>query len=217
MADGVLLLVDAFEGPMPQTRFVLQKALQLNLKPVVVINKVDRPAVAARTRCSTRSSSSSSSWGQRRAARLPRRLRLRAATAGPSASWRTSGRPDAAAGHDRRHVPPPQHQDGPLQMLVAAMDHSDYVGRIGIGRVVRGTLRAKAAGGAAQARRQPARDREAALRLRQPRATGGRAVGCGDICAVVGLDDVDIGDTLADPEHPEPLPIIAVDEPDPDR
>ena len=113
------------------------------------------------------------------------------------------------------HVPAPQVQEGPLQMLVAAMDHSDYVGRIGVGRIVRGTLKAKQP--VVLFKRDGSEVKTQArqlLRFRQP-GHGARSteVQCGDICAVVGLEGVDIGDTLADAEHPEPLDIIAVDDP----
>ncbi|MEZ4386536.1 MAG: translational GTPase TypA [Candidatus Krumholzibacteriia bacterium] len=214
MADGVLLLVDAFEGPMPQTRFVLQKALQLNLVPLVIINKVDRA-------------------GTRPAEVLDEVFDLFVDLGASDAQLDfrgvyASGRDGWAVGEledERRdlspllemivkHIPAPKQQDGPLQMLIAAMDHSDYVGRIGIGRIVRGELRAK----------QPVALVKRDGRIVKTKAATvytfenlGRAeaerVGCGDICAIVGLEDVDIGDTVADVNAPEPLPLIAVDEP----
>ncbi|MFH1845795.1 MAG: translational GTPase TypA [bacterium] len=214
MADGVLLLVDSFEGPMPQTRFVLQKALQLNLKPLVVINKVDRKEARPHEVldevfnlfCELNASDD--------------QLDFRGVYASGRNGWAVDELEDERRDLDPlldmivQHIPPPPVQEGPVQMLVAAMDHSDFVGRIGIGRIMRGRL--------------CSRDKVVLLKRDGRQVTTvvkqlfvfenlGRKevaeVGCGDICAVVGLDDVDIGDTLADPEHPEPLPIIAVDEP----
>ena len=214
MADGVLLLVDAFEGPMPQTRFVLQKAMKLNLKPVVVINKVDRT-------------------NSRPAEVLDEifNLFLELEATDDQLDFRgvyAAGRDGWAVGEleDERkdlsplldmiiaHVPGPQVQEGPLQMLVAAMDHSDYVGRIGVGRVVRGTLKAKQP--LVLCKRDGSEVKTMARQLFVFDNLGRREVKevqCGDICAVVGLEGVDIGDTLADAEHPEPLKIIDVDDP----
>jgi len=214
MADGVLLLVDAFEGPMPQTRFVLQKAMQLNLKPVVVINKVDRK-------------------GARPHEVLDEifNLFVELDANDDQLDFRgvyAAGRDGWAIGElgDPRenlfplldmiidHVPAPEHKEGPLQMLVAAMDHSDYVGRIGVGRIVRGSLKAKQP--VVLIKRDGTEVKTQAKRL-YVFDNLGRAevteVGCGDICAVVGLEGVDIGDTLADAETPEPLPLITVDDP----
>ena len=214
MADGVLLLVDAFEGPMPQTRFVLQKAMQLDLKPVVVINKVDRPNARPHEVLDEVFN-----------------LFLELGASDEQLDFRgvyASGRDGWAVGElddERRdlaplldmivaHVPPPVRVEGPLQMLVAAMDHSDYVGRIGVGRVVRGGIRAKQP--VVLIKRDGSEVKTSARRLYvfdNLGKTETEAVACGDICAVVGLEDVDIGDTIADPEHPEPLPLIAVDDP----
>lgn len=214
MADGVLLLVDAFEGPMPQTRFVLQKAMQLNLRPVVVINKVDRK-------------------GARPDEVLDEifNLFVELDASDEQLDFRgvyAAGRDGWAVGEleDERvnlfplldmiieHVPAPVIQEGPTQMLVAAMDHSDYVGRIGVGRIVRGSLRAKQP--VSLIKRDGSEHRTQVKRL-YVFDNLGRAeveeVQCGDICAVVGLDNPDIGDTLADFEHPEPLAVISVDDP----
>jgi GTP-binding protein len=214
MADGVLLLVDSFEGPMPQTRFVLQKAMHLRLKPLVVINKVDR----AQARPHEVLDEVFNLFCELDA--TDDQLDFRGVYAAGREGWAVGEleeeRRDLSPLLDMivQHIPPPQIQAGPLQMLVAAMDHNDFVGRIGIGRLERGRL--------------GARDRVVLLKRDGRRVTttvkelfvfdnlGRRKVdevGCGDICAVVGLEDVDIGDTLADPEQPEPLPIIAVDEP----
>jgi GTP-binding protein len=214
MADGVLLLVDAFEGPMPQTRFVLQKALQLDLVPVVVINKVDR----------------SQSRGREVLDEIfdlfielgasDRQLDFRGVYASGREGWAIDEledeRRDLTPLLDMivRHIPAPPVQEGPLQMLVAAMDHNDYVGRIAVGRIVRGTLTPRQR--VVLLKRDGSHRQTAIKQLFTFDNLGRREaarVDCGDICAVVGLDDVDIGDTLADPDHPEPLPIIAVDEP----
>ncbi len=214
MADSVLLLVDAFEGPMPQTRFVLQKALQLNLKPLVVINKVDRHNARPHEVldeifhlfCELNANDE--------------QLDFRGVYAAGRDGWAIGELNDERVNLFPlldmivKHVPAPEVQAGPLQMLVAAMDHSDYVGRIGIGRIMRGSLKTKDKVAIlkrdgtvvqSQIKRLYVFDNLGKLEVQE--------VGCGDICAVVGLDSVDIGDTLADPEHPEPLPLIAVDEP----
>jgi GTP-binding protein len=214
MADGVLLLVDAFEGPMPQTRFVLQKALHLGLTPVVVINKVDRP----HARPHEVLDEVFDLFTQLDA--TDEQLDFAAVYASGRDGWAAleleDPREDLGPLLDRivEVVPAPAVVDGPLQMLVAAMDHSNFLGRIGVGRIVRGAL--------------AVRDRVTLLKRDGSRVDtqvkqlfvfddlGRReveSVGCGDVCAVVGLDDVDIGDTIADVEQPEPLPIIAVDEP----
>ncbi|MBU0743634.1 translational GTPase TypA [bacterium] len=214
MADGVLLLVDAFEGPMPQTRFVLQKALQLNLKPVVVINKVDRKDARPHEIldevfslfCELNANDE--------------QLDFRGVYAAGRDGWAVAELEDARENLFPlldmiiAHIPAPTVREGPLQMLVAAMDHSDYVGRIGVGRIERGTLRSKDR--VAMLKRDGSNVVSPIKKLFVFDNLGRREVDevqCGDICAVVGLEDVDIGDTLADPHNPEPLPIIAVDEP----
>jgi len=214
MADGVLLLVDAFEGPMPQTRFVLQKALQLHLKPIVVVNKVDRANARP---------------GEVHDEVLDLFIELDAdedqcdfptAYAAGRDGWAVANLNDARENLSPlldmivAHIPEPDETAGPVQMLCTALDHSDYVGRIGIGRVFRGYLKA---GQQVSVIRRDGSTREAAIKqLFQFDGLGRREVErveCGDICAVVGLADVEIGDTLADPEQPEPLPLIAMDEP----
>jgi GTP-binding protein len=214
MADSVLLLVDAFEGPMPQTRFVLQKALQLNLKPVVVINKIDRKNTRPHEVldeifhlfCELDATDD--------------QLDFRGVYAAGRDGWAVGELDDERVNLFPlldmivAHVPAPEIVEGPLQMLVAAMDHSDYVGRIGIGRIMRGSLKAKDK--VAILKRDGSIVQSQVKRLYVFDNLGKaevKEVGCGDICAVVGLDSVDIGDTLADPEHPDPLPLIAVDEP----
>jgi GTP-binding protein len=214
MADGVLLLVDAFEGPMPQTRFVLQKALHLNLKPVVVINKVDRPQSRPHEVldeifnlfCELKATDA--------------QLDFRGVYAAGREGWAVGEiedeRRDLSPLLDMiiEHVPAPRVQEGPLQLLIAAMDHNDFVGRIGIGRIVRGRLGAEDI--VAVLKRNGSREKTVVKQLFVFDNLGRREVAeveCGDICAVVGLENVDIGDTLSDPEHMEPLPLISVDEP----
>jgi GTP-binding protein len=214
MADGVLLLVDAFEGPMPQTRFVLQKALELHLKPVVLINKVDRdqarPADVLDELLSLFIDLDADED----------QLDFPYVYASGRDGWAVTKLTDA---HENlrpllemivEHIPPPEMKTGPLQMLVTAMDHSDYVGRIGIGRVVRGELRAEDA--VALLKRDGSQQKATVQQLFVFDDLGRRevdAVGCGDICAVVGVTGVDIGDTIADIDQPEMLPLISVDEP----
>ena len=214
MADGVLLLVDAFEGPMPQTRFVLQKALQLDLKPVVVINKVDRPNARPHEVldevfnlfCELEANDD--------------QLDFCGVYAAGRDGWAvgelTEERRDLGPLLDMiiEHVPAPPVIEGPLQMLIAAMDHNDYVGRIGIGRVVRGSIGVEER--VALLKRDGRSESAVVKQLFVFDNLGRREVDrveCGDICAVVGLEGVDIGDTLADRENPEPLPLITVDEP----
>ncbi|MFH1681480.1 MAG: translational GTPase TypA [Candidatus Eisenbacteria bacterium] len=214
MADGVLLLVDAFEGPMPQTRFVLQKALHLNLKPVVVINKVDRPQARPHEVldevfslfCELKATD----------AQLDFRGVYAAGREGWAVGEMEDERRDLSPLLDMiiEHVPAPRVQEGPLQLLIAAMDHSDYVGCIGIGRIVRGRLRAEDT--VAVLKRDGSQEKALVKQLFVFDNLGRREVAeveCGDICAVVGMENVDIGDTLSDPEHMEPLPLISVDEP----
>jgi len=214
MADGVLLLVDAFEGPMPQTRFVLQKALQLHLKPIVVINKVDRTNARPE---------------EVHDEVLDLFIELDAdedqcdfptAYAAGRDGWAVANLDDSRENLTPllemivAHIPEPAEVAGPVQMLCTALDHSDYVGRIGIGRVFRGYLKT---GQLVTVIRRDGSTREAPIKqLFRFDGLGRREVErveCGDICAVVGLADVEIGDTLSDPEQPEPLPLIAMDEP----
>ncbi len=214
MADGVLLLVDAFEGPMPQTRFVLQKAMKLNLKPVVVINKVDRH----NARPEEVLDEIFNLFLELEA--TDDQLDFRGVYAAGRDGWAVGEledeRKDLSPLLDMiiAHVPGPEILDGPLQMLVAAMDHSDYVGRIGVGRIVRGTLKVKQP--VVLCKRDGKVVKTLARQLFLFDNLGRREVKevqCGDICAVVGLEGVDIGDTLADAEHPEALQIIEIDDP----
>ena len=213
MADGVLLLVDALEGPMPQTRFVLSKAIELDLKPIVVINKVDkancRPdevheavfdlmyhlnATEEQLGFETLYGSSKHGWMSR--------------------DWREP-RTDITELLDAilREIPEAPSAEGPVQMQIASLDYSNYVGRIAIGRVYRGSL--------VEGRDYAlcVQDGVFKVRIKELYVFQGMgrervaSVSCGDLCAVVGLDEFEIGDTLADLQSPEALPRIVVDEP----
>ncbi|MFH1142977.1 MAG: GTP-binding protein, partial [Candidatus Eisenbacteria bacterium] len=214
MADGVLLLVDAFEGPMPQTRFVLQKALALHLKPVVVVNKVDRD----RARPTEVLDELLDLFIDLNADddQLDFPYVFASGRDGWAVTTLTDTRQNLAPLLEMivEHIPPPEMKAGPLQMLVTAMDHNDYVGRIGIGRIVRGELHTKDT--VALLKRDGSQQEAIVQQLFVFDNLGRRevdAVGCGDICAVTGVVGVDIGDTLADVEQPEVLPLITVDEP----
>ncbi len=214
MADGVLLLVDAFEGPMPQTRFVLEKALHLHLRPIVVINKIDRP--------------------DNRPAEVldevydlfidldadDEQLDFPVVYASGRSGWAVNDLGDPRTDLTplletiMSHIPAPPINDGPVQMQITSLDYNDYVGRIGIGRVFRGRLRPgvpltliKRSGVEKPVKAQQLFLFEGLGRIDAKEVTSG------DICAVVGVEDIDIGDTICDPEHPEPLPILAIDEP----
>ena len=214
LADGVILLVDSAEGPMPQTRFVLDKALQLNLRPVVVINKIDKPDArpdAVHDKVFDLFCELNASDEQ---------LDFPVLYASGRDGWavrelddpRESIYPllDAII----EFVPAPPKVDGPVQCQVATLDYSNFVGRIGIGRVYRGTLDT----------RKPLvivkRDgRTEPVQVKQLFTFEGigrketSVVECGDLCAIVGISDIDISDTICDAEQPEAMPVIAIDEP----
>jgi GTP-binding protein len=214
MADGCLLLVDAFEGPMPQTRFVLQKALQIGLKPIVVINKVDKPncrpdevqeavfelmfnldATEEQLDFPTIYGSAKNNW--------------------MSTDWKNQTENifpllDTII----EHIPAPPALEGTPQMLITSLDFSSYVGRIAVGRVHRGTLRE------GQDIALVKRDRTVVKqRIKQLQTftglgrTAAQEVHSGDICAIIGLENFEIGDSICDLENPEPLDPIAIDEP----
>ena len=214
MADGVLLLVDAFEGPMPQTRFVLQKALELNLKPIVVINKVDklncRPdevqeevfdlmlnldATEEQLDFQTIYGSAKNGW--------------------MSTDWHKPTT-DLTALMDTiiEHVPAPEMLDGTPQMLITSLDYSPYLGRIAVGRVHRGAL--KNGQNVTLAKKDGSKVR-CKIKELHTFAGMGRAkvdeVNSGDICALIGIEGFEIGDTICDYENPEALDPIAIDEP----
>ncbi|MDE6175973.1 MAG: translational GTPase TypA, partial [Paramuribaculum sp.] len=214
MADGCLLLVDAFEGPMPQTRFVLQKAIQMGLKPVVVINKVDKPncrpdevqemvfdlmfnleATEEQLDFPTVYGSAKQGW--------------------MSTDWNKPTE-DITAVLDAiiDNIPAPTTLEGPAQMLVTSLDFSNYVGRIAIGRVHRGTLREGME--IALLKRDGSVVKQRIKELHVFEGMGRKkvqSVESGDICALVGIEGFEIGDTVADPATPEALPRIAIDAP----
>ena len=214
MADGCLLLVDAFEGPMPQTRFVLQKAIQLGLKPIVVINKVDKPncrpeevqemvfdlmfsldATEEQLDFPTIYGSAKQGW--------------------MSEDWKEP-KEDITALLDAiiQYIPEPQVLEGSSQMLITSLDYSKYVGRIAVGRVHRGELRegqeimlCKRDGSMVKSKIKEIDVFEGLGRTKVD------AVQSGDICAIIGVEGFEIGETIADANDPEPLPTIAIDEP----
>lgn len=214
MADGCLLLVDAFEGPMPQTRFVLQKAIQMGLKPIVVINKVDKPncrpdevyemvfdlmfsldATEEQLDFPVVYGSAKQGW--------------------MSTDWKTQTEDitpllDAIV----EYIPAPEILEGTPQMLITSLDYSKYVGRIAIGRLHRGELKenmdvslCKRDGSIVKTRIKEINTFEGLGRTKVSN------VQCGDICALIGIEGFEIGDSIADLENPEPLPTIDIDEP----
>ena len=214
MADGCILLVDAFEGPMPQTRFVLQKALEIGLKPIVVVNKVDKPncrpeevyemvfdlmfslnATEDQLDFPVIYGSAKNNW--------------------MSTDWKTPTENlvpllDAII----EHIPAPKQLEGTPQMLITSLDYSAYTGRIAVGRVHRGTL--KEGMNITLAKRDGSLIKSKIKELHTFEGLGRKktnAVSSGDICAVVGVEGFEIGDTICDFENPEPLPPIAIDEP----
>ena len=214
MADGCILLVDAFEGPMPQTRFVLQKALQIGLKPIVVVNKVDKPncrpeevyEMVFDLMCDLGATED--------------QLDFQVVYGSAKNGWMG---PDYNQPTDNINylldkiievIPAPQQLEGTPQMLITSLDYSNYTGRIAVGRVHRGTI--------AEGMKCTIAHRDGTLEKTQIKEVHtfegmGRqktdAVSSGDICAVVGLENFEIGDTICDFENPEPLPTIAIDEP----
>ena len=213
MADGVCLLVDAFEGPMPQTRFVLQKALQLNLKPIVIINKVDkencRPdevhdavfelffnldATEEQLDFPTFYGSGKNGWF--------------------NDSLTPCDNIDPLLDGILKFVPPPNAKTGATQMQITSLDYSTFLGRIAIGKVERGVIKEGQNVVLVQADGSIKKNKVKELYVFE--GMGKRKVTevvSGDLCAVVGLEEFNIGDTIADPETPEALPIISVDEP----
>ena len=213
MADGVILLVDAFEGPMPQTRFVLQKALQLNLHPIVVINKVDKPncrpdevhdavfelffnldATEEQLNFPTYYGSGKNGWFNDSLTPTDNILPLM----------------DGII----KHVPAPKTEEGTLQLQITSLDYSSFLGRIAIGKVARNTIRENQPITLMQADGSMKKQRVKELYVFE--GMGKRKVtevNAGDLCAVVGIEDFNIGDTIADFENPEALPVIHVYEP----
>ena len=214
MADGCLLLVDAFEGPMPQTRFVLQKALQIGLKPIVVVNKVDKPncrpeqvyEMVFDLMCDLNASED--------------QLDFPVVYGSAKNGWMG---PDYKKPTDNidylldkivEMIPAPKHLEGTPQMLITSLDYSNYTGRIAVGRVHRGTL--KDGMNITICHRDGSQEKTKIKELHTFEGITHKrveSVDSGDICAVIGLEHFEIGDTIADFENPEPLPPIAVDEP----
>ncbi len=215
MADGVLLLVDAFEGPMPQTRFVLQKALELNLKPIVVVNKVDKP-------------NSDPMHAQESVFELMINLdatddQLDFKTVFGSSKQGWMGPEFDKPTEDVSYlldvildeIKPVQHKEGTLQMRITSLDYSSYVGRIAIGRIVRGKV--KAGDNISMVKRDGTILKQKIKELCVFEGLGKEKikheVTTGEIVAMIGLEGFDIGDTVTDWENPDPLPAINVDEP----
>lgn len=214
MADGCLLLVDAFEGPMPQTRFVLQKAIQIGLKPIVVINKVDKPncrpsevqemvfdlmfsldATEEQLDFPTIYGSAKQGWMSR--------------------DWQKPADNIYTLLDDIiEYIPEPETLEGPAQMLITSLDFSKYVGRIAVGRIHRGELREGQ--DVMLCKRDGMQVRTKIKEIDVFEGLGRKkvdAVASGDICALIGIDGFEIGETIADMNTPEPLPTIAIDEP----
>ena len=214
MADGCILLVDAFEGPMPQTRFVLQKALQIGLKPIVVVNKVDKPncrpeevyemvfdlmfalnATEDQLDFPVVYGSAKNGW--------------------MAEDWKTpTDNIDYLLDKIVEVIPAPKQLDGTPQLLITSLDYSSYTGRIAVGRVHRGTLLDGM--NVTICHRDGTQEKTRIKELHTFEGMGHKKtdhVDSGDICAVVGLEKFEIGDTICDYENPEPLPPIAIDEP----
>lgn len=214
MADGVLLLVDAFEGCMPQTRFVLQKALQMGKKPIVVVNKVDKPNCRpdeVQEEVFDLMFSLNANEDQ-----LDFRTVFGSAKQGwMSLDWKKpTDNITPLLDTILEVIPAPAQVEGTPQMLISSLEYSPYVGRIAVGRVTRGTL--KTGMNISLCKRYDRIEKQKIKQLLVFEGLGKKEVPevqCGDICAVVGVDGFEIGDTIADYENPEPLPPIAVDEP----
>ena len=214
MADGCILLVDAFEGPMPQTRFVLQKALQIGLKPIVVVNKVDKPncrpeevyemvfdlmfalnATEDQLDFPVVYGSAKNGW--------------------MAEDWKTpTDNIDYLLDKIVEVIPAPKQLEGTPQLLITSLDYSSYTGRIAVGRVHRGTLLDGM--NVTICHRDGTQEKTRIKELHTFEGMGHKKtdhVDSGDICAVVGLEKFEIGDTICDYENPEPLPPIAIDEP----
>ena len=214
MADGCLLLVDAFEGPMPQTRFVLQKALEIGLKPIVVVNKVDKPncrpeevyEMVFDLMCDLNATED--------------QLDFPVVYGSAKNGWMGEDYNQPTENIDYllqkiiEVIPAPKQLEGTPQLLITSLDYSNYTGRIAVGRVHRGTITegmkctiAHRDGTFEKTQIKEVHTFEGMTRSRT------QSVSCGDICAIVGLERFEIGDTICDFENPEPLPPIAIDEP----
>jgi len=215
MADGVILLVDAFEGPMPQTRFVLQKAIELKLKPIVVVNKVDKPNCTPEQVYEQVFDLMFSLDASEEQLDFPVAYgSSKAGWMGPD--WKTPTQ-DVSYLLDLiiKYIPAPKMVEGPLQMQISSLDYSSYQGRIAIGRIYRGSI--KPGQSVAVMKADGKIERSTVKELYTFEGLGKekskQELFCGEICAILGLDNFDIGDTVADPENPEELKRIHVDEP----
>jgi GTP-binding protein len=214
MADGVLLLVDAFEGPMPQTRFVLQKAIDLKLKPILVVNKVDKencsPEEVQEAVFDLMFELEAEEW----------QLDFPTVYGSAKNNWMSEDwkvqteNVESMLDMVLEHVPSPNVEEGTLQLLITSLDYSSYTGRIAIGRLQRGVLRAGMVVSLVNREGKIIKQRIKELNifdgLMRKKV---EQVLAGDICAVIGLEQFEIGDTIADAENPEQLPAIAIDEP----
>lgn len=217
MADGCLLLVDAFEGPMPQTRFVLQKALQIGLKPIVVVNKVDKPncrpeevyEMVFELMFALNASED--------------QLNFPVVYGSAKEGWMSDDYAKPAT--DITYlldtiidtIPAPKVIEGTPQMLITSLDYSTYTGRIAVGRIHRGTLfegmNISVVHRDGEVERTRIKELHTFEGMGHKRVSKDGTIGCGDICAIVGLEHFEIGDTICDFTYPEPLPPIAIDEP----
>ncbi|MBA21764.1 MAG: translational GTPase TypA [Flavobacteriales bacterium] len=214
MADGVLLLVDAFEGPMPQTRFVLQKAIDLKLKPIVVVNKVDKenctPEEVHESVFDLMFELGAEEW----------QLDFPTVYGSAKNNWmsddwkKQTDNVEPLLDMVLEHVPSPKVEEGSPQMLITSLDFSSYTGRIAIGRLQRGTLKSNMQ--VSLVNREGGISKAKIKELNLFDGLGRKIVDevkAGDICAIIGLEDFEIGDTVADAQDPEALPTIAIDEP----
>ncbi len=214
MADGVLLLVDAFEGPMPQTRFVLQKALALGLKPVVVINKVDKPNCRPEEVQEMVFDLMFSLNANENQLDFPT-VYGSALNGWMSNDWKErTGNINAVMDAVIEHIPVPDERKGTPQMLITSLEYSPYVGRIAIGRMHRGTLSTGQEVSIVNCEGKVYKTRIKELNVFDGlgRSKVDHLVN-GELGAIIGLDKFDIGDSICDPENPEPLDPIAIDEP----
>ncbi len=214
MADGCILLVDAFEGPMPQTRFVLEKALQIGLKPIVVVNKVDKPNCRPEEVYEMVFDLMFSLGASEDQLDFPVVYgSAKNGWMGPDYNTPTNSITYLL---DKivDVIPAPEKRDGTPQMLITSLDYSNYTGRIAVGRVNRGTL--KEGMNITVAHRDGSMEKTRIKELHTFEGMGHHKtgeVGCGDICSIIGLENFEIGDTICDFENPEPLPPIKIDEP----
>ena len=214
MADGCILLVDAFEGPMPQTRFVLQKALQIGLKPIVVVNMVDKP------NCRPEEVHEMVFDLMFELGGTEEQLNFPVVYGSAKNNWmgedwsKPTDNIDYLLDTILEKIPAPERLEGTPQLLITSLDYSNYTGRIAIGRVHRGTITEGM--NITIAHRDGTMEKTKIKELQTFEGMGRQkatAVSSGDICAVIGLEKFEIGDTITDFENPEPLPTIAIDEP----